>query len=372
MKRIATALVIAAAFAMTTHADPIRLPKNADHAASPIAKPAGSATDAMKADPAPTPEAKRKWLDDRLLQINELQKKANELKDRDFFDNFAKFIGVDGGNGDIIARTSPDIDVNAATAGPFGTTWVTETSTGQRYVMTLVQTGANVVGAYEPLEGGTPGLLAGTVEGRTLTYRWREGAASDGFGKFVLSADGISFKGWWNNSTGDANRVDGRWTGERKDAAGRVALPIQTKNDATTSAAKAGEFKDEREEQLGFDMQTHLSDANDAAARGAPLPDWRTFGAEWATATSANVAYAMKLTQTGTTVRGTYARDGRTVGSLEGTLEGDTLVYRWREGMSTGSGKFKLSADGKSFTGWWNNDDASPDAVAGHWNGTRK
>jgi hypothetical protein len=372
MKRIAAALIVATAIAAIAHADKIRLPNSANNVSGVAVKPAGSATDAMKADPGPEAQ-NRKWLDERQQQINALQKKAEELKDREFVDNFGKFIGVDGGNGDIIARKNPDIDVNAATAGPFGASWVTETSTGQRYAMTLVQTGANVVGAYEPLEGaGTPGLLAGTVGGRTLTYRWREGATTGGLGKFTLSSDGTSFKGWWNNSNGDANRVDGRWKGERKDAAGRVALPIQTKNDATTSAAKAGEFEDERQQQLDFDIQRHGADANDAAARGAPQPDWRTFGAEWATVTSANVAYAMKLTQTGATVRGTYARDGRTVGSLDGTVEGDTLVYRWREGMSTGTGKFKLSADGASFTGWWNNDDANPDAVAGNWNGTRK
>ena len=60
----------------------------------------------------------------------------------------------------------------------------------------------------------------------------------------------------------------------------------------------------------------------------------------------------MTLTQTGTDVAGKYEYNS---GTIAGTVPGTTLTGGWTEnnGDSKGPIEFVISADGKTFSGWW-------------------
>ena len=73
----------------------------------------------------------------------------------------------------------------------------------------LKQTGTHVVGSYDM--NGTIGLVKGDVQGRRLTFTYREPNAA-GEGWFELAEDGASFDGRWRP---DGDTSWSRWTGER-------------------------------------------------------------------------------------------------------------------------------------------------------------
>jgi hypothetical protein len=110
----------------------------------------------------------------------------------------------------------------AITGGIAGTdftgTWATVTAAYGRYVMKLTQTDAAVSGGYATSDGKVAGTISGTVvrASGTLTFRWTEGA-NTGSGKFKLSPDGASFKGWWNYSLDNPDVVEGSWNGVRQE-----------------------------------------------------------------------------------------------------------------------------------------------------------
>ena len=73
----------------------------------------------------------------------------------------------------------------------------------------------------------------------------------------------------------------------------------------------------------------------------------------------------MTLTQTGSSVEGTYSFES---GKVNGTVSGNVLSGRWgggtdRDRIMTGEPfEFTMSADvGESFTGTWGHDDTGPD-----------
>jgi len=71
------------------------------------------------------------------------------------------------------------------------------------------------------------------------------------------------------------------------------------------------------------------------------------FTGEWAT------TYGdMTLTESSDSVAGTYIMEGQ-VCSLDGRREGSTLTFTYREPDSSGDGRFRISADEKSFEGEW-------------------
>jgi hypothetical protein len=80
----------------------------------------------------------------------------------------------------------------------------------------------------------------------------------------------------------------------------------------------------------------------------------------------------MVVTQSGTSVTGTYTHDS---GKITGTVSGNKLTGTWSESPSysapndAGDISFTLSADGKSFTGSWRY--GSSGSWSGGWNGTK-
>ncbi|HNW94154.1 MAG TPA: hypothetical protein PKM88_14690, partial [bacterium] len=169
--------------------------------------------------------------------------------------------------------------------------------------LTLTQSGARVTGTYYDGDG----TLAGTLTGSTLRYQYRDSTDS-GCGEFVFAADGNSFTGTWQGAG------SGTWNGQR---------PGQT--------AAAG---------------------ND---------NTRTF-----TGTFTTTFGTMVLTQTGSSVTGTYDFAGGS--SITGTVSGQTLTFTYREPSVSGEGEFVLAADGNSFTGKWREQDGD---TWNEWTGTR-
>lgn len=152
---------------------------------------------------------------------------------------------------------------------------------------------------------GSRGSLRGTVAGGRLSYRYRD-PESRGVGWFELESGGGVLRGKW--------RPDGQehW---REWAGTRVAL--------------------EAPSPLAGVYQTH-------------------FG-------------RLRLIVTGDRVRGRYAQDGA-LGTLEGTLAGDALTFRWTEAGSSGDGEFSFAADRSGFTGRYR---VGEDGAWKPWNGTR-
>jgi len=107
------------------------------------------------------------------------------------------------------------------------------------------------------------------------------------------------------------------------------------------------------------------------ASSGTASP---TFTGKWMTTWQADVHdIPMTLTQTGTTVAGTYDYNS---GTITGTVTGTTLKGVWTEdnGQSKGPIEFVISADGKTFSGWWGyetDDFAAIKKEAPAWTGKR-
>ena len=78
----------------------------------------------------------------------------------------------------------------------------------------------------------------------------------------------------------------------------------------------------------------------------------------------------LSLNQSGNRVTGNYAYFA---GSLEGTVTGNVLRFKWKEPKQNkqGAGKFTMAADGQSFSGGWSYTE-DPEVFGSGWNGTRK
>jgi hypothetical protein len=97
--------------------------------------------------------------------------------------------------------------ISAAPSTGFTGKWKTNYGT-----MTLRQDDSgNVTGQYN--NGGTIGDINGSVSSGVLTGTWTENGA-DGNLKFSLSADGSTFKGSWNRTSGKGE-PGGVWNGTK-------------------------------------------------------------------------------------------------------------------------------------------------------------
>ena len=116
---------------------------------------------------------------------------------------------------------------------------------------------------------------------------------------------------------------------------------------------------------------------------GTPDTSWSgTWSTTWSTANHATLEPTddLILTQTGTTVTGTYPYVmGNLTGSLSGTVDGTKLSGTWIETDEsrtlTGTIEFILFANGDAFTGTWTTDQDYADGVTNTtylWHGVRK
>ena len=100
-----------------------------------------------------------------------------------------------------------------------------------------------------------------------------------------------------------------------------------------------------------------------AATGGTSEPEPKQTGWSGAWSTDFN---RLVLTQEGIRVTGTYAYMG---GRLEGSVQGNVLQGTWTQSNGRGRFEFRMSADGRSFTGKWGNRQT---LTGGPWNGTRE
>jgi hypothetical protein len=178
--------------------------------------------------------------------------------------------------------------------------------------MTLTQNGTSLTGTYD-YEGGR---INGTVDGNTATGTWSESPSYQppldaGDFTFTLSSDCKAFTGDWRYGSCD-------WDGDLRGARAQQPIPLPV----TPTGGWSG--------------------------------DWST---NWGD---------MTLTQSGSTVTGTYSHD---TGHISATVSGNYLQGTWSEYPSyappndAGDIEFTLSADGKSFSGHWRYDSS------GEWRG---
>lgn len=96
----------------------------------------------------------------------------------------------------------------------------------------------------------------------------------------------------------------------------------------------------------------------------------------WNSRTDKNWSYEITLTQQGNRVSGVYVVENGAQGRMHGVVEDNVLTFDWdQDGGYTGTGRFVLSADGKSFAGTYHVDPDStltPDLHSGTWSGTRQ
>ena len=201
-------------------------------------------------------------------------------------------------------------------------TWNTTYNT-----MRLTQSGSSVAGIYDY----NSGRISGTASGATLSGRWDEGTETpggDGGFVFTMSADCKSFSGTWGYGS---SNTGGGWSGTRVSTT--TPAPVATATPTATAPATVS-------------------------------------NCSW-TGTWSTTFNAMHLTQSGSTVTGTYEWDS---GRITGTVSGNQFSGRWSEAPSyaepSDAGRFvyTMSADCKSFTGTWGYGDAS---TGSSWNGTR-
>jgi hypothetical protein len=173
--------------------------------------------------------------------------------------------------------------------------------------MKLQQTGTKVTGTYAPSNG----KIEGNINGKVLRFQWSQ-AGGKGSGRFVMNDDNQSFSGSFSNGT-DPDDVDGTWSG----------------------------------------------------ARYVPP----SFAGVWETASGGDYKYGVLLTQDGDKVTGVFAPGNGRI--TDGVIDDKTLRFKWtQDGGLSGSGRFEISEDGKSFSGS-SNQGNDPDAPGNSWNGSR-
>lgn len=169
--------------------------------------------------------------------------------------------------------------------------------------VTLTQSGNNITGTYYAGDG----KITGSLQGSKLPFTYRD-SSDAGSGIFTFASDGESFTGTWQASGGS-----GEWNGWRPGL-----------NSSVTGSA----------------------------------PNF--------TGTYTTTYGAMRLTQTGNKVTGTYSFSDQS--SLTGTVSGNTLTLTYTEPTATGEGEFVLAPDGNSFAGKWR---AQGSTEWQEWTGTR-
>lgn len=216
----------------------------------------------------------------------------------------------------------------ASTAAPWSGTWNTLFNSGHELVggtLILIQTGSSVTGIQNN------GTFNATLQGNTLTGTWND---RPGFGnatgvfRLVLSEDANSFAGTWAPAS-----------------EGTAALENTTR---TWSGTKAS----------------------------APMASWSgTWNTGYTPADNGTFNEVLVLTQTGSSVTGTYNRGA---GTIKAITHGNRLAGTWTETGNnesySGSFEFRQSAEGKTFTGRWIYSSEGPRALRNTtqlWDGVR-
>lgn len=170
----------------------------------------------------------------------------------------------------------------------FAGTWETVAGSATRYTVRLTQTGNKVTGSYSPRNGK---IFGGVVVGNKLTFKWTQDGGWEGTAEFTLNDDGKGFSG---SSTA-------------------------TKPQAVTNSWK-----------------TYV-----------PAPP-ASFAGTWNLVNNVGVRVPLVLVQEGATVIGRYPSQN---GTIDGTVDGRILQFKWVSDKGSGTGQFRISASGETFGG---------------------
>ena len=190
---------------------------------------------------------------------------------------------------------------------PFTGVWETVSGSATRYSVELTQIGNKVTGTFTP---GNGKIFGGIVIGNKLTFNWTQDGGASGTGEFTLDADRKGF-------TGSSTSVK----------PSPVTHPWKTFDPGPPSS-----FAGSWETKIGF----------------------RTI--------------QLSISQKGDKVTGIYLADN---GTIQGTVAGRLLRFKWESDKGSGSGEFNISSSGESFGGTFNKG-TDPKVVEGYWNGTRQ
>ena len=256
--------------------------------------------------------------------------------------------------------------------------------------------------------GNPPYTFTATTAGNTITGQFVSGRSRGRGVQFTLAADcnsftggkisndasappppwpgtrtGCSWAGTWNTSLGTLTL-----TQEGKDVAG-VYRNAQTQlnfKGTASGRSMSGEWVPMLGDHLGLNV-TNISPNCSSFDGTLSTPSIKTWSGTLAqpaappTATAAatstatprvcnwtgtwDTAYgALTLTQSGTTLTGTYGAN-----KLNATVTGSSANGKWSTASASGSLQFTMAAGCNAFTGTWGYGTAS--SGAGDWNGTR-
>ncbi|MFT3744325.1 MAG: hypothetical protein QM785_08515 [Pyrinomonadaceae bacterium] len=181
----------------------------------------------------------------------------------------------------------------------FTGTWETIAGNSSRYTVQMKQTGNKVVGSYSPRNGK---IFGGIVVGNKLTFKWTQDEGYEGTAEFVMDDEGKGFAG---SST--------------------AIKPVEMTNT----------------------WKTYV-----------PAPP-SSFAGTWNLVNNIGVRVPLVIAQEGAKVTGIYPSQN---GSIEGTVDGRILQFKWVSDKGSGTGQFRISSSGETFGGtfpgftdfaWW-------------------
>ncbi len=170
----------------------------------------------------------------------------------------------------------------------FAGTWETVAGSATRYTVRLTQTGNKVTGSYSPRNGK---IFGGVVTGNKLTFKWTQDGGYEGTAEFIMNDEGDGFAG---SST--------------------ATKPVSVTNSWKTYTP------------------------------GPPS----SFAGTWNLVNNVGVHVPLVLVQEGATVTGRYPSQN---GTIEGTVDGRILQFKWVSDKGSGTGQIRISASGETFGG---------------------
>jgi hypothetical protein len=306
--------------------------------------------------------------------------------------------------GVLSAQAAPD---NAAPVS-FAGTWNTFSGGGNTpFKVTLTQTGNKVTGSYSP---GNGKIFDGVVIGRKLTFKWTQDGGYEGTGEFEMDEDGKGFIGSstalkpkqftnaWSTPHKPPSPFEGDWATTA--TSGKYRMKLQRTGNKVTGTYAPDNGKIEgviNGKVLRFAWTQNggkgsgrfvMSDDNQSFSGSFSKGDdpddvdgtWNgqhyvppVFAGVWETASGGDYKYGVLLTQTGDKVTGIFAPGNGRI--TDGVIEDKTLRFKWTQdggpnGQLSGSGKFVMGEDGKSFKGNSSQTD-DPDGFGNAWDGHR-
>ncbi len=204
----------------------------------------------------------------------------------------------------------------------------------------IVQDGNSISGT---MSGDRSGQIEGTIDGNKITFEFfmkvPGGAGKEGKGTWILNDNLISLDGDWNLDY-QGNSLAGTWNLYKSDS-----TPIATL-EAPVSSATLNPLSP---------ATPNVSGTYWSRISGPVISDF----------TKRHKKGRLELTQTGNRIKGSFGAHG---GQIEGSIEGNKIVFDWYTQLNNGKGEWVIREDGWGLTGKWQHHNFSH---SGEWNLTK-